>query len=247
MSSARSIRSRNMRKNKALVMTSDPPLCREITDSLQAAALEIDHAETYAQAVSLYARSRFVLVILDLGIPNAAGVAIGRRLRQLEQTPILALSAFGSRKEAISALTAEADAYLPMEGPLDQETLLAYASVLMRRYLSANTKETALIQVTEFGLKINLGTRKAFLNGENLHLTPKQYDILQLLVDRIGEIVTKEELFESAWKAEYDICADEPLKYHIREIRRKLGQHGMDRLIETTWGVGHQISLEENS
>ena len=123
MSSARSIRSRNMRKNKALVMTSDPPLCREITDSLQAAALEIDHAETYAQAVSLYARSRFVLVILDLGIPNADGVAIGRRLRQLEQTPILALSAFGSRKEAISALTAEADAYLPMEGPLDQETL----------------------------------------------------------------------------------------------------------------------------
>lgn len=184
---------------------------------------------------------------MDLGIPGADGVTIVRRLRQLEQTPILALSALDSREEEISALNAGADAYLPIEGPLDQELLLAHASALMRRYLSANTKEAALIQVAGLGLKINLGTRKAFLNGENLHLTPKQFDILQFLVDRIGEIVTKEELFESAWKAEYDICADEALKYHIREIRRKLGQHGMAHLIETAWGVGYQLSLEENS
>ena len=82
------------------------------------------------------------------------------------------------------------------------------------------------------------------MNGENLRLTPKQFDILQLLVDRVGEIVTKEELFEIAWKANYDVYADDTLKYHIREIRKKLGQHGMAHLIKTAWGVGYQISLE---
>ena len=235
-----------MGKSKALVITRNQSLCQETTGSLQATALEIDHTETYAQAVSLYARFHYALVILDLGIPDADGVAIVRRLRLLEQTPILVLSALGSREEEISALNAGADGYIPIEEKLDQELLLAHASALMRRYLSTNTREYAVIQIAEFGLKLNLGIRKAFLNGENLRLTPKQFDILQLLVDHIGEIVTKEEFFESAWKAEYDICADEALKYHIREIRRKLGQHGMAHLIETAWGVGYQLSLEEN-
>ena len=213
-------------------------------NSLQATALESDHAETYAQAVSLYARFHYVLVILDLGIPDADGVTIVRRLRQLEQTPILALSAFDSREEEISVLNAGADGYIPIEEKLDQKLLLAHASALMRRYLSANTKEAASIQIAGFGLKLNLGIRKAFLNGENLRLTPKQFDILQLLVDRVGEIVTKEELFEIAWKGNYDIYADDTIKYHIRELRKKLGQHGMAHLIETAWGVGYQICLE---
>lgn len=213
-------------------------------NSLQTTALEINHAETYAQAISLYARFHYVLVVLDLGIPDADGVSIVRRLRQLEQAPILALSSRNSREEEISALNAGADAYLPIEGPLDQELCLAHASALMRRYLSANTKEAASIQIAGFGLKLNLGIRKAFLNGENLRLTPKQFDILQLLVDRVGEIVTKEELFEIAWKGNYDIYADDTIKYHIRELRKKLGQHGMAHLIETAWGVGYQICLE---
>ena len=120
---------------------------QEIVDSLQTTALEIDCAETYAQAISLYARFHYVLVILNLGIPDADGVAIVRRLRQLEQTPILALSAFGSREEEISALNTGTDGYLSIEGTLDQELLLAHASALMRRYLSANTREYAAIQI----------------------------------------------------------------------------------------------------
>ena len=236
-----------IQRKKGLIITQDQNLSREISDSLLDIHLDFHYAETCHHMVNLYSRFHYVLVILDLHLSDVSGVAVVRRLRQLEQSPILVLSARYSRQEEIETLNAGADAYLPIEGPLDQELLLAHASALMRRYLSANTKEAALIQVAGLGLKINLGTRKAFLNGENLHLTPKQFNVLQLLVDRIGEIVTKEELFESAWKAEYDICADEALKYHIREIRRKLGQHGMAHLIETAWGVGYQLSLEENS
>lgn len=222
-------------------------LCGEITCSLRNTCLEIDHATTYVQAVNQCSRFHYILIILDIHFSEMNGVAVVRRLRQLEQSPILVLSAHYSRQEEIEALNAGADVYLPIEGPLDQELLLAQASALMRRYLSANTKEAALIQVAGLGLKINLGTRKAFLNGENLHLTSKQFNVLQLLVDRIGEIVTKEELFESVWKADYNVYADEAIKYHIKEIRRKLGQQGMAHLIETAWGVGYQLSLEEHS
>ena len=172
-------------------------------------------------------------MILDIHFSEINGVAVVRRLRQLEQSPILVLSAHYSRQEEIGALNAGADACLPVEGPLDQELLLAHTSALMRRYLSANTKEAALI-------------RKAFLNGENLHLTPKQFDVFQLLVEHIGEIVTKEELFENVWKTDFDIYADAALKYQIKKLRKKLDQHGMKHLIETARG-GYQLALEEHS
>lgn len=217
---------------------------QQLIESLRNTCLEIDYAASYAQAVNRCSRFHYILIILDIHFSEMNGMAVVRRLRQLEQAPILVLSTCYSRQEEIEVLNAGADAYLPVEGPLDQELLLAHASALMRRYLSANTREYATIQIADIGLKINLNLRKAFLNGENLRLTPKQFDILQLLVDRIGEIVTKEELFEIAWKGNYDIYADDAIKYHIRELRKKLGQHGMAHLIETAWGVGYQICLE---
>lgn len=217
---------------------------QQLIESLRNTCLEIDYAASYAQAVNRCSRFHYILIILDIHFSEMNGMAVVRCLRQLEQAPILVLSTCYSRQEEIEVLNAGADAYLPVEGPLDQELLLAHASALMRRYLSANTREYATIQIADIGLKINLNLRKAFLNGENLRLTPKQFDILQLLVDRIGEIVTKEDLFEIAWKGNYDIYADDAIKYHIRELRKKLGQHGMAHLIETAWGVGYQICLE---
>ena len=199
-------------RHKALIVTKNRELYHEIVHSLQTTALDIDCAESYIQAISLYARFHYILTFLDIGLSDVDGVAVIRRLRQLEQSPILVLSARYSKQEEIEALNAGVDAYLPVEGPLDQELLLAHASALMRRYLSANTKEAALIQVAGLGLKINLGTRKAFLNGENLHLTPKQFDVFQLLVEHFGEIVTKEELFESVWKTDFDIYAYDCLR-----------------------------------
>ena len=217
---------------------------QQLIESLWNTCLEIDYAASYVQAVNRCSRFHYILIILDIHFSEMNGMAVVRCLRQLEQAPILVLSTCYSRQEEIEVLNAGADAYLPVEGPLDQELLLAHASALMRRYLSANTREYATIQIADIGLKINLNLRKAFLNGENLRLTPKQFDILQLLVDRIGEIVPKEELFEIAWKGNYDIYADDAIKYHIRELRKKLGQHGMAHLIETAWGVGYQICLE---
>ena len=209
---------------------------QEIVDSLQTTALEIDCAETYAQAISLYARFHYVLVILNLGIPDADGVAIVRRLRQLEQTP----------KEEISALNTGTDGYLSIEGTLDQELLLAHASALMRRYLSANTREYAAIQIGGIGLKINLNLRKAFLNGENLHLTPLQFSILASLAEHLGEVVTKEELYQAAWPNDYDIQADASLKFQVKELRKKLRMHGVPEVIETIWGVGYLLCLEDD-
>ena len=209
--------------------------------------MEIDYAETYAQAISLYARFHYVLVILDLGIPDADGVTIVRRLRLLEQTPILALSVLDSREKEISALNAGADGYISIEEKLDQKLLLAHASALMRRYLSASTREYAAIQIASIGLKINLNLRKAFLNGENLHLTPLQFSLLTVLAEHLGEVVPKEELYQAAWPNDYDIQADASLKFQVKELRKKLRMHGVPDVIETVWGIGYLLCLEDNT
>lgn len=82
-------------------------------------------------------------------------------------------------------------------------------------------------------MKINLNLRKAFLNGENLHLTPLQFSILTALAEHLGEIVTKEELYQAAWPNDYDIQADASLKFQVKELRKKLRLHGSPEVIGT--------------
>lgn len=105
---------------KALAISQEQELRQEITESLRNTFLEIDHAATYAQSVNRCSRFHYILMILDIHFSEINGVAVVRRLRQLEQSPILALSVCYSRLEAIEALNAGADAYLPIEGPLDR-------------------------------------------------------------------------------------------------------------------------------
>ena len=199
-----------IQRKKGLIITQNQNLSHKIYDSLSDIHLDFHYAETCAHMLSLYSRFHYVLVILDLHISDVSGVAIVRRLRQLEQSPILALSASYSRLEEIEALNAGADAYLPMEEPLDQELLLAHASALMRRYLSANTRQAALIQIAKFGLKINCGTRKAFLNGEN-------YDICAdaSLKFQVKELRKKlcfhgaTDVIETIWSIGYLLCLED--------------------------------------
>ena len=150
---------------------------QEIIESLQNSCLKIDHSATYAQAVNRCSRFHYILMILDIHFSEMNGMAVVRRLRQLERAPILVLSARYSRQEEIEALNAGADAYI---------------------------------------------------------------------VDRIGEVVTKEELLERVWKENYDICADASLKFQVQELRKKLCFHGATDVIETVWDIGCLLCLEDD-
>lgn len=234
-------------RHKALIITESSELCQDIERSLQGIDLEFHRAATYQQAVGMISRFHYMLVIMGLGFSEENGVEVIRRFRQLGQTPILVLSAHATRSEELESIHAGADHYLGVEKPIDAERCLAYATAIMRRHLCENSNEVASILISGSGLKINLNLRKAYLGGEDLRLTPKQFSLLNALVENMGRIVTKEELYQIAWADDYDINSDEALKYHIRELRKKLRVHGADGLIETAWGVGYQFHVEGNS
>lgn len=192
-------------------------------------------------------RFQYVIVIMDFDFSEVSGVEIIRKLRQLDEAPILVLSAHATRAQEIQTLNAGADQYLPIGKPLDTERCLANAMAIMRRHLSPNLDDYASILVSGNGLKINLKLHKAFLNGKDLRLTPKQFSLLSCLVEHMGEVVTKEELYQAAWANEYDINSDDVFKYHIRQIRKKLEAHGAEGLIETSWGVGYQFHIGDKT
>ena len=226
-------------QNKALIITSDLNLRQEIEDSLRELSLELHHADGYLQALSLMARYHYVLVVMDLAFSEISGVELIHRMRELEQTPILVLPAHATSSEEVDTLNAGADRYLALVHPLDTERCLANATAIMRRYLTPDTQRYASILISGSGLKINLNLRKAFLDGQDLKLTPKEFAILCNLAKHMGEVVTKEQLYQDIWENDYDTSPDATLKFHVKELRKKLTRLGANNLIETGWGIGY--------
>ena len=234
-------------QHKALIIARNQDLSKVIINSLQKTEMEFHCAYSYQQALESISRFHYLMVVMDFAFSEMNGVEFVHKLRQLEQTPILALSDHATKADEIDTINAGADYFLSGDKPFDAERCLAYAMAIMRRHLCKNRRECASILVSGNGLKININLRKAYLEGEDLHLTPKQFALLNTLVENMGKIVTKEELYHIAWGDNYDINSDEALKYHIRELRKKLRTHGADGLIETAWGVGYQFHIGDNT
>ena len=226
-------------RRKALIITSNQQLCQDIEDSLQGLSLEFHHADGYMQALSMVARYHYILVVMDLSFSEISGVDLIRRMRELEQTPILVLSTHATSSEEVETLNAGADRYLAFDHPLDTERCLANAAAIMRRSLTTDTKCYASILISGSGLKINFNLRKAFLDGQDLKLTPKEFAVLCNLARHMGEVVTKEQLYQDIWENDYDTSPDATLKFHVKELRKKLTRSGAGDLIETAWGIGY--------
>lgn len=233
-------------QNKILIIAQNQELAQEILESMRGISLDIHTVSSFLQAIDLISRFTYVMVIMDFDFSEQDGVEVIRRLRQLGQMPILVLSAHATSREEVQALNAGADHYLAIGKPLDTERCLANAMAIMRRHLSKNTRERAAILISGSGLKINLNMRKVYLNGEDLHLTPKQFALLSMLSQHMGEVVTKEDLYQEIWENDFDVGSDAALKYHIKELRKKLNLHGADGLIETVWGVGYILSFNRS-
>lgn len=225
--------------HRALIITSDPKLRQDIENSLLELSLDLHHADGHLRTMNLMARYHYVFVVMDLAFSEINSVELIRRMRELEQTPILVLSAHATRSEEVETLNAGADRYLAFDYPLDTERCLANAAAIMRRSLTTDTKCYASILISGSGLKINFNLRKAFLDGQDLKLTPKEFAVLCNLARHMGEVVTKEQLYQDFWENDYDTSPDATLKFHVKELRKKLTRSGAGDLIETAWGIGY--------
>ena len=220
---------------RILVCDDELQILRALRAVLREAGFEVVATATVAEALEAAALQAPDAAILDVILPDGNGVEICRRLREWSEMPILMLSAVGQEDQKVAALEAGADDYVTK--PFSPRELVARLNAIMRR--SARGEEEAAIVVE--GLEIDLAARTVRLDGEEIHLTPIEYDLLRTLAVNRGRVMTHRALLSEVWGSGY---AEDTrtLRTHIANLRRKIEPEGSPRLIRTDAGIGYRFS-----
>ncbi len=176
------------------------------------------------------------LVLLDLGLPDVDGLEVLRMLRAVSQVPVIVVTARDDDVSAVRALDAGADDYVAK--PFSAEQLDARIRAVLRR---SGTGRAAVEPIVVGGLVIDIPARTTALDGQELSLAPKEFDLLAYLAGRVGTVVTKRELLTEVWHLPYG-GADKTVDVHLSWLRRKLGESAdRPRFLHTVRGVGVKL------
>jgi two-component system KDP operon response regulator KdpE len=216
----------------------EPAIQRFLRTSLAAHGYTVFTASTGQEALQRVADDRPDLVILDLGLPDIDGIEVTRLLREWSRIPILIVSVRGQEADKIAALDAGADDYLTK--PFGTGELLARMRVALRRALVPGGDP-----VFETGdLVVDLGHRKVSRAGDEVKLTPTEYDLLRVLITHAGKVLTHRQLLREVWGPGYELDTH-TLRVNVSNLRRKLEPDPTrPRYVLTEPGVGYRLRAE---
>jgi len=228
-----------VKRPRVLVVDDEPQIVRALKVVLREAGFEAVAAETASQALDLAAVRPPEAAIVDLVLPDLDGIEVTRKLREWSEMPILVLSAVGEEDQKVRALEAGADDYITK--PFGTRELVARLQAALRRTAPAGGDEP---KIAVEGLEIDLAARVVRREGEPVHLTPIEFELLRALVRNRGRLMTHRKLITEVWGGEY-VDDIQPLRTHIARLRAKIEPEGMEgpRYIVTDPGVGYRFSL----
>ena len=218
-----------------LVVDDDPHLLRALRITLQAHGYSVTTAADGRSALLTASQHPLALVILDLGLPDIDGTTVLRELRSWSQVPILVLSARHGSEDKVEALDAGADDYITK--PFDLDELLARIRALLRRSVD---QEQAPVVTTE-AFTVDLGKHRVIRDGQDVRLTPTEWNILELLVRNPEKLITQQQLLSEVWGPAY---AKETnyLRVYMAQLRRKLEPDTANpRHLLTEAGIGYRF------
>jgi two-component system KDP operon response regulator KdpE len=223
---------------RVLVVDDEPQIVRGLKVILRDAGYEVETAETAEQALAELSVRPPDAVVLDLVLPDGSGVDVCREVRGWSRLPILVLSAVGDEREKVRALDAGADDYVTK--PFGTEELLARLRAVLRRGVEEEAEP--LVSVGE--LEIDLADRSVRRNGSDVHLTPIEFDLLRVLANHRGKLVTHDQLLREVWGPGYE-GETHYLRVHFAHIRSKLEpEPSRPRFVITEPGVGYRLRDE---
>ncbi|WP_395017107.1 response regulator [Dongia sp.] len=221
---------------RVLVVDDEPQILRFLRASLGASGFAVIEAETGAEALKRAAADAPEIILLDLGLPDMDGKDVIKALREWSEIPIIVLSARAREAEKIEALDLGADDYV--NKPFGIGELLARLRAALRHRL----RQQGATPVVKAGdLKIDIARRKVTRGEAEIHLTPKEFDLLRLLAQNAGKVVTHRQLLQAVWgPAHLEDTAY--LRVFIGQVRRKIdADDGAGSLIENAAGVGYRL------
>ncbi|HMQ51818.1 MAG TPA: response regulator [Anaerolineae bacterium] len=223
---------------RILVVDDEQAIRRFLHTSLTANGYTVFEAATGQAALTGVTQHRPDVVILDLGLPDLDGLQVTARLREWSQIPIIILSVRGQETDKIAALDAGADDYLTK--PFGVGELMARLRVVLRRVTPATDEPI----FTTADLTVDLARRLVTIAGQELQLTPTEYDLLRALVNHAGRVLTHQQLLRQVWGLGYE-SEVHMLRVNISNLRHKLERNpARPQYITTEPGVGYRLRVE---
>ena len=223
-----------------LLVEDDGATRREVARNLTAHDFRVLEAATAAEALSAWDRDRPDLLLVDLGLPDRDGISIVRHVRREATTPILVVSARGEEQTKVDALEAGADDYLTK--PYGSAELHARIRAVLRR--AGGIAADARGVIRNGSLSLDPAAHRVTVDGQPLSVTPREYLILQVLLQHPGRLVTRGRILRAVWGEAYQ-GQDHYIHVYISQLRRKISHldaHGTLRdLITAESGVGYRV------
>jgi len=221
---------------RVLVVDDEPQIVRGLKVILRSGGYEVQTAESVAEALDAVAVRPPDALVLDLVLPDGSGVDVCTEVRSWSGLPIVVLSAVGDEREKVRALDAGADDYITK--PFGSEELLARLRAVLRR--SQDGSEEPAIEIGD--LVIDLAAHRVSRAGEEVRLTPLEYDLLAVLARNRGRLVTQRKLLKEVWGPAYE-TETHYLRVHVAHIRAKIESDASSpRYVITDPGVGYRLA-----
>ena len=233
-----------MELGKIMVVDDDKNICELLRLYLEKEGYQVVIANDGKEAVELNEREDPELILLDIMLPGMDGFAVCKELRQKSSSMgIIILTARTQEMDKVTGLMTGADDYVVK--PFNPLELTARVKSQLRRYTQLNpnsmAKEAVSSEITIKGMSINKDNHKVVVDGEEIKLTPIEFDILYLLASNPGKVFSTDEIFERVWNEKvYE--ANNTVMVHIRRLRGKMKEDTrQSKIITTVWGVGYKI------
>ncbi len=218
-----------------VLIEDDVDIRRLVAEALSASGHDVDSAAKALDGLELAVKDAPDLVIMDLGLPDVDGIELLRMIRAVSDVPVIVITARGEDDVVVSTLDAGADDYLVK--PFSISQLEARVRAVMRRRASDSGDE--IVRVGQ--IELFAGERIARLEGTTLDLTPKEFDLLRVLMEKSGQVISKRELLAEVWREPYG-GSDHTVDVHLSWLRSKLGESASHpRYVQTVHGVGVKL------
>ncbi len=233
-----------LRARAVLIIEDEVQIRRAVRSALRDVTDRLLEAETGAQGIALAGTERPELVVLDLGLPDMAGVEVCRQIRRWAAMPIVVLTARHGEDEKVALLNAGADDYVTK--PFSVPEFAARVNAQLRRARTPAQPSSPVIRGPD-ALEIDFTRRSATRAGDAIHLTPLEWDILRALVREPGRTFTHQQLYEAVWGRQFG-NPQQNLRVHITNLRRKIERDASQpQLIVTEPGVGYRLEVPPES
>lgn len=228
-----------MAKYNVLVVDDEDEIRDAIEIYLRNDDIRVFKAKDGIDALSVLEEEEIHLIILDIMMPRMDGIKATFKIREINNIPIIMLSAKSEDRDKILGLNVGADDYITK--PFNPLELLARVKSQLRRYINLGTYKESEDEITIKGLVLNKSSKIVTVDGEEVRLTAIEYGILKLLMENKGRVFSIEEIYEKVWK-EPSYSAENTVAVHIRRIREKIEINPREpKYLKVVWGIGYKI------